>query len=225
MGGGCATLTPVSTAKRLVPAYVLVVLAVLAVGWLLTHPLLDSVNSGFDNPLARWFARQRTPTGNDLTAAGAFIGSTVVFAIGSPLVALAVWWWRRAWPPVLVVVLATAGVAALYLAATALISRQRPPVHILDPGLVPDHSFPSGHTLFAVALYGSLAVVLWAHARWASYLLCLVPLVVAVSRLYEGAHHLTDVLTSLVFGTLWVLVLARVLSPAGASPGAGPRRR
>ena len=212
-----------SNAKRLVPAYVLVVLAVLAVGWLLTHPLLHPVDSGFDNPLARWFEDHRTPTLDTLTEAGAFVGSTMVFAIGSPLLALAVWFWRRAWPPVLVVVLATAGVAALYLVATQLISRQRPPVHILDPGLVPDHSFPSGHTLFAVALYGSLAVVLWTHARWASYLLCLVPLVVAVSRLYEGAHHLTDVGTSLVFGTVWVVVLARTLTPAAASTGAGSR--
>lgn len=214
-----------SLAKRLVPAYVLVVLAVLATGWLLTHPLLHTVDSGFDNPLARWFARQRTPTGNDVTEAGAFIGSTVVFAIGSPLVALAVWFRRRTWPSVLVIVLATAGVAVLYLLPTQLISRQRPPVHILDPGLVPDHSFPSGHTLFAVALYGGLAVVLWAHARWASYLLCLVPLVVAVSRLYEGAHHLTDVATSLVFGTVWVAVLARTLRPGTAARGGGSHRR
>jgi undecaprenyl-diphosphatase len=215
----------VSTAKRLVPAYVLIVLAVLATGWLLTHPLLHAVNSGFDNPLAKWLERQRTSTGNSLTEAGAFVGSTLVFAIGSPLVALAVWWWRRAWAPVLVIVLATAGVAALYLGATQLISRQRPPVHILDPGLVPDHSFPSGHTLFAVALYGGLAVVLWAYARWAAYLLCLVPLVVAVSRLYEGAHHLTDVLTSLVAGTIWLVVLARTLTPGATSPAAASHRR
>ncbi len=33
------------------------------------------------------------------------------------------------------------------------------------------------------------------------------PLFVAVSRLYEGAHHLTDVGTSLVYGTLWLTVL------------------
>jgi membrane-associated phospholipid phosphatase len=215
----------VSHAKRIVPAYVLIVIAVLAMGWLLTHPLLHAVNSGFDNPLARWFADHRTPTLDSLTEAGAFVGSTLVFAIGSPLVALAAWFWRRAWAPVLVIVLATAGVAVLYLGATQLISRQRPPVHILDPGLVPDHSFPSGHTLFATALYGGLAVVLWASARPASYLLCLVPLVVAVSRLYQGAHHLTDVLTSLVAGALWLVVLARTLSPGARSPGAGSRRR
>ena len=214
-----------SHAKRLVPAYILIVLAVLAVGWLLTHPLLHPVNSGFDNPLATWLEEHRTSTLNTLTEAGAFIGSTVVFAIGSPLVALAVWFWRRAWPPVLVIVLATAGLAAVYLVATQLVSRQRPPVHILDPGLVPDHSFPSGHTLFAVGLYGGLAVVLGARARWASYLLCLVPLVVAVSRLYQGAHHLTDVATSLVFGTIWVAVLARTLRPGTAARGGRSHRR
>ena len=36
----------------------------------------------------------------------------------------------------------------------------------------------------------------------------LVPPFVAVSRLYQGAHHLTDVGTSLVYGAVWLVVLA-----------------
>ena len=35
----------------------------------------------------------------------------------------------------------------------ALITRDRPPVEILDPGLVPDHSFPSGHVATSVVVY------------------------------------------------------------------------
>ena len=42
-------------------------------------------------------------------------------------------------------------------------------------------------------------------------LLACVPLFVALSRLYQGAHHLTDVATSLVYGTVWLLVLATAL--------------
>jgi undecaprenyl-diphosphatase len=46
--------------------------------------------------------------------------------------------------------------------------------------------------------------------------LLLAPLVVAPSRLYQGAHHPTDVITSLVFATAWLLVVARVLLPGQA---------
>lgn len=199
-----------SFAKRLVPAFLVILLLVLAAGWLITHPLRASL--GFDNDLALWLQDHRTSTGNDLTAAGAFIGSTYVFLAGSVLLTglLA---WRAGRRLAIFAFSATAGVLVIYLAATQLISRNRPPVRILDPGLVPDHSFPSGHTLFATGLYGALLVLLWHRRRWLACLLALVPPIVAVSRLYEGAHHLTDVLTSLVAATAWLVVLTRVVDP------------
>lgn len=199
-----------SLAKRLVPAFVVILLLVLATGWLLTHPLRGSL--GFDNHLALWLEDHRTSTGNDLTAAGAFIGSTYVF-LGGSLLLTGLLAWRAGRRLALFVFSATAGVLVIYLAATQLISRNRPPVHILDPGLVPNHSFPSGHTLFATGLYGALLVLLWNRQRWAACLLALIPPIVAVSRLYEGAHHLTDVLTSLVAATAWLVVLTRVVDP------------
>jgi membrane-associated phospholipid phosphatase len=198
----------VSLAKRLVPAFVVILLLVLATGWLITHPWRGV--TGFDNDLALWLEDQRTSLGNSLTEVGAFIGSTWVFLAGS-VVLTGLLAWRAGKRPAIFAFSATAGVLVIYLAATQTISRQRPPVHILDPGLVPDHSFPSGHTLFATALYGVLVVLLWNRKRWAACLLALLPVVVAVSRLYEGAHHLTDVLTSLVAATIWLVVLARVV--------------
>ena len=44
----------------------------------------------------------------------------------------------------------------------------------------------------------------------------IVPHYVAASRLYQGAHHLTDVGTSLVYGAVWLVVLAALLPPAAA---------
>jgi membrane-associated phospholipid phosphatase len=198
----------VSLAKRLVPAFVVILLLVLATGWLITHPWRGV--TGFDNDLALSLEDHRTSLGNTLTEIGAFIGSTWVFLVGS-VVLTGLLAWRAGRRPAIFAFSATAGVLVIYLAATQTISRQRPPVHILDPGLVPDHSFPSGHTLFATALYGVLVVLLWNRQRWAACLLALLPLVVGVSRLYEGAHHLTDVLTSLVAATIWLVVLARVV--------------
>ena len=104
---------------------------------------------------------------------------------------------------------------------------------ILDPGLVPDHSFPSGHVATSIVVYAPprssspRTVPRW--RRWA-WPLFLVPLVVIPSRLYQGAHHPTDVLTSLVFAPIWVAVVAHVvLSTTRAeeahSPATGPEQR
>ena len=94
--------------------------------------------------------------------------------------------------------------------------RRRPPVDILDRGLVPDHSFPSGHVATAVVAYGGLFLLTVAYvaaARRLALPLLLLPVVVLLSRLYQGAHHLTDVLTSVGYASLWLLVLARLLLP------------
>jgi undecaprenyl-diphosphatase len=115
-------------------------------------------------------------------------------------------------------------VGGVYFVATLADPRQRPPVRILDTGLVPDHSFPSGHVGTATAVYGAIAVLCWAYARssrsWAWVLLVL-PLLVLLARLYQGAHHLTDVLTSVLYATVWVIVLARLLLTGGARLSSG----
>jgi undecaprenyl-diphosphatase len=135
--------------------------------------------------------------------------------------------------PAVVVALASAGDGGIYWLGTHADPRDRPPVPILDPGLVPTHSFPSGHVGTAVAVYGAAALLLavWLRRRGTGgaalalvLLLAALPPFVAVSRLYEGAHHLTDVGTSLVYGTVWLAVVAMLVRPrAAAAEPAVPR--
>lgn len=201
------------TTALVVGSWAVLFAAVIGVGWLIIHPLEGSVGD-MDDDVARWFADQRTPTLNDIADIGTLLGDTIVELILAPVVAVAVWIWRRSLVPALFVALATAGVGAIYILAATIDPRRRPPVKILDPGLVPTHSFPSGHVGTATALYGCIVVLTWTYARaarwWITPVLVL-PLAVLVARLYQGAHHLTDVLTSLVFASLWVATLAVLL--------------
>ena len=204
-----------AAARTLGISWLLLLLGVLAVGWLLTHPLESTVDP-WDDDVVLWFADHRT-SGLDLAAdIGSKIADTIVGLALALVIAVVVSRRERSWRPAVYYAVLVGPTLALYLVVTALIPRDRPPVKILDPGLVPDHSFPSGHVFTAIVVYCATALLLNAYVprwrRW-TWLLFLVPLVVAPSRLYQGAHHPTDVLTSLVFAPIWVAVVARTLLP------------
>ena len=73
------------------------------------------------------------------------------------------------------------------------------------------YSFPSGHALVSVVVYGALAFVLATRlrsprARVACFLVAaLLALAIGFSRLYLGLHFLSDVLAGFSAGTAWLL--------------------
>jgi undecaprenyl-diphosphatase len=209
-----------------VSAYAVIALVVVAWGWLLTHPLQGPVE-GTDDDVARWFAGERRGWLDPVAEVGTFLGETAVGLAFGAAVAVVAGVLLRSWIPAVLVTLADAGDGGIYWLGTHADPRERPPVPILDAGLVPTHSFPSGHVGTAVAVYGGAALLLaiWLRrrdreagvARGLVLLLASLPVFVAVSRLYQGAHHLTDVGTSLVYGTIWLAVVAVLVRPRGAA--------
>ena len=202
-------------------------LVVVGWGWLLTHTLQGSIE-GTDDDVSRWFAGQRTSWLDPVADVGTLLGETPVgLAVGA-----------------VVAVVAGAGTPLGRRRAAGRAGQRGRRRHLLAglergparstagahprPGLVPDHSFPSGHVGTAVAVYGgaALLLLLWLRSRdrmggagrIVVVLLACLPLFVAVSRLYQGAHHLTDVGTSLVYGAVWLAVLAALLRPGAAQP-------
>lgn len=215
----------VRAAALLISGWVLLVAVVVAVGLALTGPLEGSVGHG-DNRLERGFAADRSGTLTHVADVVTLLGETVTVLTLGAILLLGTWFWKHQIRPVVFVAAALLGEIAAYLVTVSLVSRDRPPVRILDPGLDPSHSYPSGHVAASVALYGALAVLIWRTQRkgwrWLCVALAAVPLLVGMARMYLGAHHLSDVVTSLVFMSVWLAVAAAVLlreppSPAGAS--------
>lgn len=107
----------------------------------------------------------------------------------------------------LVVIMAGSGLLEAVLKAIFRIARPDA-ADRLD--VVTWYSFPSGHALRGVALYGGLAVLLVTrhpHAwwRWAVAAgLCLLAAGICWSRLYLGVHWLTDVIGGVLAAVCWV---------------------
>lgn len=185
--------------------------ALIGLGLLITGPLGDSVARA-DDRLSVWFAEHRSSTLTLLAEIGTMPGETIVIVVLGACVAAVAWAWTRSPRPALFIVVALVGQTMLYYFAADAVGRARPSVKLLDEGLDPTHSFPSGHVSSALTLWGGLAILIWIYLdrRWrpiAAGLLVLPP-IVAVSRLYQGVHHLTDVLASLVIISLWLALMA-----------------
>jgi undecaprenyl-diphosphatase len=67
------------------------------------------------------------------------------------------------------------------------------------------HAFPSGHTAASTAFFAALCFARWRVGVWFLPL----PLLIGFSRLYVGAHHLSDVIFAVVLGS----VCAALLTP------------
>jgi membrane-associated phospholipid phosphatase len=120
----------------------------------------------------------------------------------------AVWfWWHGERTIALLFIVSFVGTFLLNSLLKIIFSRPRPD---LFPPIVVEHSysFPSGHTMSAIAYYGLLALVLWQRGRrgWAVLAGLWVPSV-AFSRVYLGAHYPSDVLASLAIGTIWLVIV------------------
>ncbi|MDY0331522.1 MAG: HAD-IC family P-type ATPase [Thiomonas sp.] len=107
--------------------------------------------------------------------------------------------------------LAAIGVAEVLAKVLKLaLHRQRPGAFY---GGIEQFSFPSGHAVMSVVVYGFLAFLLCRNARPGlrraviAFTIALVGLI-ALSRLYLGAHWLSDVLGGASFGVTWIAALA-----------------
>src|SRR6266566_2287031 len=133
---------------------------------------------------------------------------------------------RRDWRPLALLAAAVAGAVGLYDIVKSVVGRPRPPAAIWI-GHYTGAAFPSGHATQSAAFYAMLAIVFGTGlsfrrraAVWTAA--ALVVLIVGASRIYLGAHWLTDVLAGYALGASWVAIVVAVLLIT--SPGTSKAR-
>jgi membrane-associated phospholipid phosphatase len=176
-----------------------------------------------------WLAAHRTPLLDHLSAVGSGLADTITCITVAGLAATLFAVWLGRWREPSVVLLAITGELFIFALVTTTVHRARPGVVRLDPA-PPTSSFPSGHTGAAVALYGCIAVILLRELRprrlaiVVTVVLSIIPLAVALSRLYRGMHFPTDVLGGAAAGGAWLALVVLVLlaPPRPARPRPAP---
>jgi membrane-associated phospholipid phosphatase len=161
-----------------------------------------------DAIISEWFRLHATPRLNTEMQLASALASTSTVCILSSLVG-SVLLWKRLWYRLLELVLVVAGGMLLNVLLKNLFDRARP--GWADPVMaLTDPSFPSGHTMMATIMYGFMAIYLMlaiASWRWRALILAatiLLVFMVALSRMYLGAHYLSDVLAAMAAGMAWL---------------------
>lgn len=130
-------------------------------------------------------------------------------------------WGRRLRVWVLTFAITVGGGSLLNVLLKHLFRRPRPyfenPIVVLTT-----YSFPSGHTIMATVFYGTLCALIWSRVRdWKWRTAAIVAaialiLMVAFSRIYLGAHYLSDVIAAMLEGVTWItscIIAIRLIRP------------
>ena len=168
----------------------------------------------WDEPIQRTVEASRTDLTTEMFRTVSFLGSTkAVLILGCVLAALA---WRRCRAVGIVVLLAMLSRPLLEFTLKAIVDRDRPDLDRLVAGNGP--SFPSGHVMAAVALWGLLPLVVTLYTRdrriWWATVAGSTALIVAIgaSRIYLGVHWFSDVVAGLVVGAFFLLGVEWVMT-------------
>jgi membrane-associated phospholipid phosphatase len=177
-----------------------------------------------DPHVTAWMVAHRAGWLTSVLRVITWLGSTAVIIPLGVIVGVFYVLRRRRWQPLALLAAAVAGAVSLYDIVKPLTGRLRPPSAIWI-GHYSGAAFPSGHAAQSVAFYAMLAIVLGAGRSpraktvlWS--VAALVALAVGGSRIYLGAHWLTDVLGGYALGASWVATVVTVML-AASSRGTG----
>lgn len=180
-----------------------------------------------DKHVAMWLHHRTTHRMLSVMHAVTALGSGEAVAGIAGLATLVLVWTRR-WYRYLTLVLVLSGGLLLDVLLKLAFHRSRPDFGD-SMAIIPGYSFPSGHTMAATLLYGVIAAITvesirsWRWRMAAVISAIVLVLLVAFSRMYLGAHYLSDVLGAIAAGAAWLALCLIAVNTLRHYRGQGTR--
>ncbi|MBB3125753.1 undecaprenyl-diphosphatase [Paenibacillus rhizosphaerae] len=139
-----------------------------------------------------------------------FLGSSLVATLLSVIAFLFLWLVLRHRMELLMFFLSVGGSEIWNIIIKNWMQRQRPDTHRLIE--ISGFSFPSGHSMAAFALYGTLTYLLWRHIPALAGRLAMIvigvalTLLIGISRIYLGVHYPSDVFGGYLASATWLML-------------------
>ena len=186
------------------------VLALLATGAfvLLARVVMGGWTQRIDETVLRWFAEHRTPWLDEVMLEITILGSGPVLTVVVLVASVFLWLTRHRWS----VYILLSGIIGGQIANSMLknyFDRPRPATvtHIDQVGPL---SFPSGHAMTSMIVYGSIAFLVsrlepGRRLRYGTLIVAsLLILLIGTSRMYLGVHYPSDVIGGYIAGLAWI---------------------
>ncbi|HEU0170127.1 MAG TPA: phosphatase PAP2 family protein [Acidimicrobiales bacterium] len=177
----------------------------------------------WDEPIARWVEAHRTTHLDAVFHTFSRLGSTVPVLLVATAVGIAAW--RRCRAVGVALIVATFSKPLVETVLKAVVDRDRPDFDRLVAGHGP--SFPSGHVMAAMALWGMLPLVVSLYTRrrdvWWGSVAVAVTIIggIAASRVYLGVHWFSDVVGGLLAGAIFLVGVQAVFDHQHRAHGCG----
>jgi undecaprenyl-diphosphatase len=178
--------------------------------------VVQGITQPFDEAVLRWFGSVRNPALDRVMVEITSLGNGAVLVLLIAVTSVFLWLTRHRWS-VYLLALAYFGGYAINSVLKQYFERPRPTVlEHLDP--TSSASFPSGHAMNAMIMYGAVAYLVGRleptaalrRTTWA--LAALLILAIGMSRAYLGVHYPSDVIAGYLAGLAWLTFVAAAMT-------------
>ena len=152
----------------------------------------------------------RTPTLNLFFTIITHLGSAPAYLILIPIIGLVLYYRGFRWSTSVQSSIVLLSSFVLNIALRHFVARPRP-INALRLVEASSYSFPSGHAMSAMALYGFLIYLCYKYLSFGIFravtvfVLSILIVMIGISRIYLGVHYASDVLAGFVVGLFWLM--------------------
>jgi len=174
----------------------------------LTESISGTSLKSYDRAVTDFIISFRTPELNKFFQFITDVGDFYGYLIAAAIAALYFFFKFRNWKIIIELLIVTMLAALSNIALKRAINRQRPEIEHLV--VVETLSYPSGHSMSAMAFYGFLIYLSFRikMSKWLRgflvFLFLFLILGIGISRIYLGVHFPSDVLGGYTAGLIWI---------------------